>query len=137
MLFVIVLAGFIASLIAAIIAERKADFEIKAGEVVAISSATVFGVTLLVMVFILAFNYIGADGEKAANEVRYESLMTQYENKYYENDNDVGKKELVKEIQEWNEDLAKNKKMQRNFWVGIFYPNIYDDYKMITLEHEE
>lgn len=37
------------------------------------------------------------------------------------------------EIREWNEDLAYRKAIQRNFWVGIYYPNIYDNLEFIPL----
>ena len=61
-------------------------------------------------------------------------LVYQYDNNFYNNDNEVGKYELVKSIQEWNEDLAYKKRLQRNFWIGIYYPNIYDQFEFISLE---
>ena len=63
-----------------------------------------FGVVASVV--ILCVNYIGIDGHVERNRVRYDSLMYQYENYLYDNDNDVGKKELMSEIQSWNEDLV-------------------------------
>lgn len=132
MLFVITLLVFVGTLITAIIANHKDEFG--AGALVAAIAAIVSGIVLIIMLFVLAFAYIGLKGDIAALDVRYGSLVTQYENEYYENDNDVGKKELIKEIQEWNEDLSYRKIMQRNVWVGIFYPNIYDDYELIPLK---
>lgn len=35
------------------------------------------------------------------------------------------------EIREWNGDLAYCKEIQRNFWVGIYYPNVYDNLEFI------
>ena len=55
------------------------------------------------------------------------------ENNLYDNDNDIGKKELMDEIHEWNGNLAYCKKIQRNFWVGIYYPNVYDNFEFIPL----
>jgi hypothetical protein len=72
--------------------------------------------------------------EIAAANQRYESLVYQYENDIYENDNDLGKRELMQEIQEWNEDLAINRELQDNFWVGIYIPDIYDQFKFIELD---
>lgn len=87
-----------------------------------------------VLALIFAINYIGADAKIESNIKRYESLTYQYENDIYDNDNDLGKKELMDAIQEWNEDLAFNKSIQNNFWVGILVPDIYDEFEFIELE---
>lgn len=94
---------------------------------------TVASIALIVMVILMSVNYIGADGFVAASKQRYESLTYQYENDFYENDNDLGKYELVSKIQEWNEDLARRKKYQNNFWIGVFIPDIYDQFQFIEL----
>lgn len=101
-------------------------------------SASIFAVGLfgvIVSVIFLCVAYIGLDGDVKSNQVRYDSLMYQYENCLYDNDNDVGKKELMSEIQSWNEDLAWHKTMQRNPWIGIYIPNVYDQFDFIEL-HE-
>ena len=38
-------------------------------------------------------------------------------------------KEIVDEIQNWNEDIVYRREMQDNFWVGVFYPDIYYDFE--------
>ena len=88
-------------------------------------------VAVLVSIIIFAVNYIGLDGYIEENEARYESLVYQYENELYNNDNDVGKKELMSEIQDWNEDLARHKANQDDFWVGIYIPDVYDQFEFI------
>ena len=101
-------------------------------------SASIFAIGLfgvIASVVVLCVNYIGIDGDVERNQVRYDSLMYQYENYLYDNDNDVGKKELMSEIQNWNEDLAWDKTMQRNPWIGIYIPNVYDQFDFIEL-HE-
>lgn len=90
-------------------------------------------IALLISTIGLAATYIGADASVAKWETQYESLTYQLENNLYDNDNDIGKKELMDEIREWNEDLAYCKKIQRNFWVGIYYPNVYDNLEFIPL----
>jgi hypothetical protein len=84
---------------------------------------------------VIAINYCGVDGEIAANKARYESLVYQYKNNLYDNDNDLGKKELMNQIQEWNEELARYQENQDNLWIGIYIPNIYDQFDFINLEN--
>ena len=99
---------------------------------------TVLGVFLIlifiVMILFVAINNITYKGEAAALEEQYESLMYQYENDIYDNDNDLGKRELMKDIEKWNTNLAKKQKYQNDFWIGIFYPNIYDQFEFIELK---
>lgn len=94
------------------------------------------GIATIVMLSVICVNNIPAQGEVKASQARYESLVYQYENNLYDNDNDIGKKELMSEIQEWNEDLAFGKEMQRNLWIGIFIPNIFDEFEPINLDKE-
>lgn len=87
----------------------------------------IFGVYALV-------ENVGVEGSVAAMTERYESLKYQAENNIYDNDNDIGKRELVTEIQKWNEDLATGKTLYNNFWVGIFYPKIlYENFEPISI----
>ena len=88
-------------------------------------------VAVLASIIIFAVNYIGLDGYIEENKARYESLVYQYENELYDNDNDIGKKELMAETQDWNEDLARNKANQDNFWIGIYIPDIFDQFEFI------
>ena len=101
---------------------------------VSIVMSVICASTIIVMIFVAIINNIGTTGLIALNEQRYESLVYQLENDLYDNDNDLGKKELYNQIQSWNEDLANGKQMQRDIWVGMFYPNIYDDFTYIELK---
>lgn len=101
----------------------------------------VFGFFMAISIFcviaslcVIVSSYTGIDAEIEKYNIRYEMLVYQYDNDFYNNDNEVGKYELVKSIQEWNEDLAYKKRIQRNFWIGIYYPNIYDQFEFISLE---
>ena len=98
-------------------------------------SATGFA-GIVISLIIMGINYIGADGYVAAMHERHESLVYQYENDVYENDNDYGKRELMEDIQSWNEDLASMKELQDNFWVGVYTPNIYDQFEFIELDRD-
>ena len=93
-------------------------------------------IAIVVSIAIMTNRYIHADADIAKYQKRYESLTYQYENDFYNNDNDVGKYELVSQIEYWNTDLAYRKTIQRDFWLGIYYPNIYDQFEFIKLDKE-
>ena len=99
---------------------------------IAISAIGIFGI--IASVVALAINYIGIDGYIARMNTRYETLVYQYENDIYDNDNDLGKRELMVDIQNWNEDLSSRRERQRDFWIGIYIPNIYDQFEYIELK---
>ena len=99
---------------------------------IAISVIGIFGI--IASVVVLAINYIGIDGYIAQMNTRYETLVYQYENNIYDNDNDLGKRELMVDIQNWNEDLSSRRERQRDFWIGIYIPNIYDQFEYIELK---
>ena len=89
---------------------------------------------VLISLVVIACCYIGVDGHVDAMHVRYDMLTYQYENNIYDNDNDLGKRELMEDIRNWNEGLAWNKRMQRDFWIGIYIPDIYNQFESIKLE---
>ena len=95
--------------------------------------AVIAGIAFVIMLIFVIVNNVGVEASIEANKQRYESLIYQAENNLYENDNDLGKKELVNQIQEWNEDLARGKALQNDFWVGIFYADIYDEFNFIPM----
>lgn len=102
------------------------------GCLIAIVATCISGVITLISSIVLLFCYTGIDAEIAENQARYEALVYQMENEIYENDNDLGKKELYDEVREWNEDLAYGKAAMDNFWIGIFYVNeVYENFEFI------
>lgn len=88
----------------------------------------------IVMLMEIVVKNTNVDAYIAENQMRYEMLVYQYENDIYDNDNDLGKRDLMEDIQEWNEDLAYYREAQDDFWVGIFYPNVYDQFEFIELK---
>lgn len=92
-----------------------------------------FIVTMVMLIDIISRN-TNVDAYVAENQMRYEMLVYQYENDIYDNDNDLGKRDLMEDIQEWNEDLAYYREAQDDFWVGIFHPNVYDQFEFIELK---
>ena len=93
-------------------------------------------IAVVVSLIIMGINYIGVDGYIAKMNTRYDTLVYQYKTDIYDNDNDLGKRELMEDIQSWNEDLAANRERQDDFLIGIYWPNIYNQFEFIQLERE-
>ena len=133
MLFILTLFLMIVS-IAILLLDDYIGWKFEIVPFVSLCVAAISIIAAFVMTTVLIMGNISIRANVPAMRVRYESLVYQYENNLYENDNDVGKKELMKEIQAWNEDLANGKTYQRDFWVGIFVPNVYDEFDFIEVE---
>ena len=73
----------------------------------------------------------GADAYLASMQEKRSALVYQLENDIYDNDNDLGKKELYSEITEYNCDVAEGKIMQDNIWVYNLYADVYDELELI------
>ena len=131
MIFWITLIAFVVFLVLAIVFADSWDFE-WLGTLSAVL-AFVAGIAAAIMLVVIIINNVGIEANIESKKQRYDSLVYQAENNLYENDNDLGKKDLVNQIQEWNEDLARGKALQDDFWVGIFYADIYDEFDFIPM----
>lgn len=90
-------------------------------------------VILIVMGLVILINYTSVPMIIASMQAEQEALIYQFENDIFGTDTDIiGNSELYQKITDWNKDLAVKKAMQRNFWIGIFVPDIYDDFEMIA-----
>ncbi len=102
---------------------------------VAGSLGVAFGSTLVIgSLVVFGLSLLPAQANLDTLEQTRASLVYQLDNNLYDKDNDFGKKELMSEIQSFNENLVFHKKMQRDFWVGIYYANIYDDIQLIEID---
>lgn len=88
-------------------------------------------IAAIVMGIIILVENSGTDARLEDLRQRGEILEYQLENDLYDNDNDLGKKELYSEIEDYNSTIVKGKAMQNDFWYGIFYPDIYDQLEPI------
>jgi len=104
-------------------------------EVVTILVSSVLDACAIIALIVVLIINVGSEAKIAAAQERYNSLVYQLEQKEFESGNTVAKKELYKEIQDWNEDLAFNKKAQHDFWIGPFYADWYDELDFIRLDN--
>lgn len=101
------------------------------------------------IVFLIAFSLVsvclgaasvvaraGADAYLASMQEKRSALVYQLENNLYDNDNDLGKKELYSEITEYNCDVARGKTMRDNIWVYNLYADVYDNLELIEFPEQ-
>ena len=131
MIFYITMITFALSIVLAIAFDGSYDYGWIG--VISMVASVISGIAVLFMLIAIFITNVSAKPEIEANKQRYDSLVYQSEARLYENDNDVGKKDLANQIQEWNEDLARGKAMQNDFWIGIFIPDIYDEFEFIPM----
>ena len=77
-----------------------------------------------------------ADAYLASMQEKRSALVYQLENDIYDNDNDLGKKELYSEITEYNCDVAKGKTMRDNIWFYNLYADLYDNLELIEFPEQ-
>lgn len=95
---------------------------------------TVGSIAVIISLLIIGVEHMGSDGDAAGLAEERKAIVYQLENNLYDNDNDIGKRELFTEITEWNAKIARWTANQDNFWIGIYYADIYDQFEPIELE---
>lgn len=92
------------------------------------------GFVLAVMVIFLADTYSEIDAKIEQAQETYKALTYKVESGACRDDFGLLNKEVIDEIQDWNEDIICKQKMHDNFWFGIFYPGAYDQFETIDYE---
>lgn len=134
MLFWLVVAIFIISIITLVVNEKVCgDLYVALQDVFTWIGALSCG-AVLIMAIGICINNFGADADAAKYKERYDSLVYQYENEIYCDDDVVY--DLLTDIREYNEDIAYHQEIQDDPWLGIFHPDIYDQFELIELDEE-
>lgn len=105
-----------------------------------IASATIAvfaGLALVVCSIVSIFIYSSADATTAEYNAERQSLIYQLENNLYDNDNDLGKKDLYDQITEYNKDVVSGRELHDKFLTACFYPDIYDDLELIEFDEAD
>ena len=84
--------------------------------------------------FAIVGNHVTADSYIARSNERYEALCYKVKTENAIDDFGLRNKEIIDEIQEWNEEIVEHQTLQDDFWIGIYFPNVYDQFETIPLE---
>lgn len=133
MLFFLFLTILVIGIIICIICDKSYKYDWAWFQSIGGVCYVIGGIAVIISLFIFMFEYTGVNGYIAKMDARKESLVYQMENDLYSNDNDLGKKDLYGEIQEYNESIASAQRNEKDLWLGIYYVNIYDQFELIEL----
>ena len=92
------------------------------------------GFIMIIMITILCCMYIGIDARVKQSKETFDAITYKVESGVCRDEFGLLNKEVIDEIQSWNESIIYNQKMQNDFWVGVFYPNVYDQFETIDYE---
>ena len=89
------------------------------------------GIVVVIMILVLACNHVEMNAKVDSFHERYDALEYKISSEEYRDEFGLINKSVIDEVQHWNEDLAYYKRIQNDFWIGIFYPNIFDQFETI------
>ena len=92
------------------------------------------GFIMVIIITILCCMYIDIDARVEQSKETFDAITYKVESGACRDEFGLLNKEVIDEIQEWNESIIYNQKMQNDFWVGVFYPNVYDQFETIDYE---
>ena len=91
-----------------------------------ISAVVIFG-----MLCGICTTHIPANADLAKYQETHKALTYKLESGACRDELGLLSKSVIDEIQDWNESVVRKKNFQKDFWIGIFYPNIYDEFETI------
>lgn len=94
-------------------------------------------VWFLVAGLILLLTKTNVTATRQANVEKYKALTYKLESEACRDQFGLLNKEIIDEVQRWNVKVTYYKAMEDNFWVGIYYPDVYGDLGTIDYETYE
>lgn len=96
-----------------------------------VTMAVISALVVLGMLLGISITHISANADLAKHQETYKALTYKLESGACRDKLGLLNKTIIDEIQDWNENIVRKKSFQKDFWVGIFYPNIYDEFETI------
>lgn len=93
------------------------------------------GFATFISLIIIIAQYSTIDSYMESNRETYKAITYKVESDACRDEFGLLNKEVLDEVQEWNEDVRFYHNIQDNFWVGIFYPNVFDEFETIDYEN--
>ena len=99
-----------------------------------VAVAFIGAVWLLIAGLILLLTQTNAAAYRQVNVEKYKALTYKLESDACRDQFGLLNKEIIDEVQRWNVKVTYYKAMEDNFWVGIYYPDVYGDLGTIDYE---
>lgn len=99
-----------------------------------VAVAFIGAVWLLIAGLLLAISQTTIAATRQANAEKYKALTYKLESEACRDQFGLLNKEIIDEVQRWNVKVTYYKSMEDNFWVGIYYPDVYGDLGTIDYE---
>lgn len=87
------------------------------------------------MIISLMCAYIPSSADKYEFKEKYNSLIYKAQTESIRDEFGIMNKSFLDEIQDWNMDVARNKELTNNIWIGIFYPDWLNELEIIDLNN--
>lgn len=80
--------------------------------------------------------FVNQCAESSTNtyRIQYETLVYQLENGAYENVVEYSRKDLMNDIYDYNSHVESGRILSKNPWIGIYYPEDWDNLPLINLK---
>ena len=95
------------------------------------------GLAVIISLFIIIGEYTTMDSYLEKTREQYKAITYKIESDSCRDEFGLLNKEVIDEIQEWNKDVRFYQNIQDNFWLGIYYPNVFDEFETIDYESFE
>ena len=124
-LFVILLA---ASIVVKLVADKHCKWKLETAAEIAVA---IFSFVLIVMIIFLGSQHIGTDARVEKSLEDYNAIEYKVTSGACRDEFGLLSKDVIDEVQAWNKDVIYYQAIQDDFWVGIFYPNVFDQFETI------
>lgn len=98
------------------------------------ATAFIGGIATVISLIIIIAQFATVDSNLEANREIFKALTYKVESEDCRDEFGLLNKEVIDEIQDWNKDVRFYQSIQNNFWVGIYYPNVFDEFETIDYE---
>lgn len=98
------------------------------------ATSIISGIVAFIMLICIICAHTNIEAQLEKNREIYNALTYKMESTTCRDEFGFLSKEVIDEVQEWNKDVRYYQSAQDDFWVGIFIPNVYDEFETIDYE---